>query len=186
MSTLFSLDQTILEYVLELRNPVLTALSLFVSGMAEFAAVWIVLVAILIHYDRPRGWMVAQLSTIAFGIQFAVVSGVFGWLVYRPRPYLALPDLNQMGLAWTNNSFPSGHVASTVAVLWVVSAVYPRVRPWAVGIGLLMMLSRVYNGMHWPTDVVVGALVGIFAGWLTLRLLPAWQKLVARQKVRRA
>lgn len=96
--------------------------------------------------------------------------------VRRPRPYLGYPD-DLLPLKTVRGfSFPSGHTSLTFATAASLCLSYPRwyvIVPaalWASGVGF----SRLYMGVHYPSDVLVGALVGVgsslVAHWLVDRL----------------
>ena len=93
-------------------------------------------------------------------------------LVHRPRPSLLAMDA-----APPTSSFPSGHVAAAtafygaVAMLIVLHARHQVVRAAAVTAAVMLVvvvaLSRLYRGMHYPSDVVAGALLGMAWLWVT-------------------
>jgi membrane-associated phospholipid phosphatase len=97
-------------------------------------------------------------------------------LIARTRPHYhpAIP-------VPTSHSFPSGHAASSFAAATVISVVEPRLRVPAFALALGIAFSRVYNGVHWPSDVLVGAAVGVVTALLLLaaaRRVPprGWQR----------
>jgi membrane-associated phospholipid phosphatase len=94
--------------------------------------------------------------------------------VDRARPAVANPWLDPIGVIPTSASFPSGHSATAFATAVAVGLVYPRLRVPLLLLAALVALSRVYLGMHYATDVVVGsalgAAMGLAAGSLVLRV----------------
>ena len=98
------------------------------------------------------------------GIANAVTVGAIKFIVGRPRP---TGTYNRY-----NSSFPSGH--SSAAFYWAttISHEYPELKVplyiWAGGVAL----SRVYLGRHWPSDVIVGGIIGYFFGRLAIRMKP--------------
>ncbi|EKD24973.1 MAG: phosphoesterase PA-phosphatase related protein [uncultured bacterium (gcode 4)] len=85
----------------------------------------------------------------------------------RPRPYVAHADIIQpIGNQYADSSFPSSHMALTVAMITVLIMLFPAVRPYAILYALLMAWSRIYNGMHYPSDVLVGSILWIICGWI--------------------
>ena len=93
----------------------------------------------------------------------AGVTMTLKWIVNRPRPYTSYPSDLVCLQPLVDPSFPSGHTSLCFATATTLSLFYPRwyvVVPafaWAIGVGY----SRLYVGAHYPTDVVVGAMVGI-------------------------
>ena len=108
-----------------------------------------------------------------------VIVNIIRFFYYRPRPFIA----NQVNLLLSDEptgSFPSGHAAfyfaiSTVIFLYL-KKIYPSPRIWwGVGIlffgaSFLISIARVFSGIHWPSDILTGALIGIFSGWLITKV----------------
>ena len=85
--------------------------------------------------------------------------------VTRPRPYLALDEVN----IWEkfilkDYSFPSGHTTASFSLATVISVYFPAVAPFVLILALLVGLSRIYLGQHYPSDVFIGSLIGIVSG----------------------
>ncbi len=101
----------------------------------------------------------------------------FFWL--RPRPFIE-NEVNLLLEHADTGSFPSGHAAFFFALSTVIFLYYKKVYPrpkfwWGVGAlffiaSFLIAISRVFVGIHWPSDILAGAIVGIFSGWLILKI----------------
>jgi undecaprenyl-diphosphatase len=94
--------------------------------------------------------------------------------VDRVRPAIAEPGLDPVGVVPASASFPSGHSATAFATAAAVALFYPRLRVPLLALAALVALSRVYLGMHYATDVLVGSAlgagIGLGTGWLALRV----------------
>jgi undecaprenyl-diphosphatase len=97
-------------------------------------------------------------------------------LFYRPRPFAA-HAIHLLFYRPSDSSFPSNATSvgfSMATAVWL----FNRKAGWAMYIlALLFGLSRVVGGVHYPTDVLAGAVIGIAAGYLVVRRLPALQRL---------
>ena len=122
-------------------------------------AVWLVLgVALaIIDSERAQEWLIcAALGPVAIVLNYGIKL-----LVKRPRP--VLEGLPPLGGAPSSLSFPSAHALSSFAV---ATAMY-RVDPATAGalvVALAISLGRPYLGMHYPSDVLAGAFIGVALG----------------------
>lgn len=97
----------------------------------------------------------------------------------RRRPYVRYPDeIKGIGKNFSDSSFPSSHVASVVGGLIVLNSMFPFLWPAFVIFAILLALSRLHNGMHYPSDIVAGVILGIIYGYLTLNLSPFLMNIV--------
>lgn len=123
--------------------------------------VWFLLGAALAIIDNGRweSWLIcALLGPVAIGLNYAVKLAV-----RRPRP--VLEGLPPLGGAPSSLSFPSAHATSSFAVATAMYRVDPATSA-AFLVALALSLGRPYLGMHYPSDVLVGALLGVVLGLL--------------------
>jgi undecaprenyl-diphosphatase len=81
----------------------------------------------------------------------------------RKRPWVER-DVLVVGIRTTDASFPSGHSAASFAAATALASFYPAVAPLAYGLATGVALSRVHLGHHFPSDVTVGAIIGVASG----------------------
>jgi membrane-associated phospholipid phosphatase len=108
-------------------------------------------------------------------------------LVARPRPCMALSDIQQIEACGRVFSFPSNHAINTATVAGFLQVLYPRSGWISWPLVVLIGLARVYIGAHYPTDVIAGWLIGGLCGagaaWL-LKQWPVFSKLRSGSMVR--
>lgn len=86
-------------------------------------------------------------------------------LVHRHRPFV-----HQLGPSTATHSFPSGHSATSFACAAVLASLAPRLRVPLYVLAVLIALSRLYNGDHFPLDVLAGAALGSIVAVVVLRV----------------
>lgn len=94
-------------------------------------------------------------------------------VIQRPRPYLTLENVHQL-VGSGGGSFPSNHAMNTAAMAVILGWAMPWIRPWAWLYAALAAFSRVYCGVHYPSDVLGGMALGALAGWGVTRIADHW------------
>lgn len=131
---------------------------------------WIALAAVLaplarrslrfvVIFTAGTVWVADLLS---FGIKAAVS---------RPRPFQAIPSVVPLVEHTAGSSFPSGHAATSFAGAIVLAWLLPRLRAALIVLAALVAFSRVYVGVHYPSDVLAGAVIGATIGLLAITLV---------------
>src|SRR3984893_9234068 len=88
----------------------------------------------------------------------------------RERPFIRHAGIAQAGSPLDRYSFPSGHTLHAVSFAWQASVHYPELSWVLVPLAALIAASRVVLGLHYPTDVLVGAVIGASLAELGLSL----------------
>lgn len=126
----------------------------------EFGAVWAGIGVLGASVDeRRRGqWIAAGLSgPLAIGVNY-VAKVAIG----RQRPLIE--DHPPLAKAPTKLSFPSAHATSSVTAATALGRVQPRARPYLFALAAAICAGRPYLGMHYPSDVLAGAILGACLG----------------------
>lgn len=91
-------------------------------------------------------------------------------LIGRPRPYLVLTDIHKL-VGSGGGSFPSNHAMNNTFIAVILGAWFPRLRYLWWSIALVIMYTRPYCGVHYPSDILGGYVIGLSAGLLTLHVV---------------
>lgn len=89
----------------------------------------------------------------------------------RNRPYLVLPNAFVVENPFKDHSFPSGHTTAIFSASFPFMTVYPSLIVPLLLLACLVGLSRIVLGLHYPSDVLAGATIGMLFGWLSLLLI---------------
>ncbi len=170
-------DEAIVYSFSQLSNPAFDVLALLGAALGSKAAAWIALAAGSIAFWRSRHHYSVYILWIAIlGGHFlnTTLKAAFG----RTRPSLVEGDLDFFGRTWSfpdSPSFPSGHAITSVVIFGTLAYLTIRLEPTvrmrrvtlaiAIAMILLIGLSRIYMGVHYPSDVLAGWLVGFV--WAT-------------------
>jgi undecaprenyl-diphosphatase len=131
---------------------------------------WYVLILVLPLVAGVRGWLCSEHMLLAGVISLAMYKGL-KHLCCRPRPYMSCPDIRVCGRVLDQFSFPSGHTFHAVGFSLCLVYYFPVGAALLVPIVLLIALSRVVLGLHYPSDVVAGACCGVVVGLLSVWLI---------------
>lgn len=149
-----------------LRSPVLDAFFVWYTQLGNAGLVWIVVSLLMLLSRRTRKTGVLALGALLLG--FVCCNLVIKPLVGRARPWMLVEGLRTLVTEHDPNSFPSGHTCAAFAAAGIWCRGLPRrwMRVSAVAAAVLMGFSRLYVGVHFPSDVLAGALVGCLCAWV--------------------
>ena len=170
------LELGILDWIqANLRCGALDVLMPALSLTCNHGEIWIVLAAVLLAVKRYRRQGLAV--GCALVTDLVLCNLILKPLVGRVRPFVVHP-VELLVPPPTDASFPSGHTAASFAAVFALKASGSPLWKPALAVAVAMAFSRLYLYVHWPSDVLFGALVGAAAGFIG-----AW---MARQMRRRA
>jgi len=192
MEMFVQIESSILLWIQEyLRNDFLDPIVKFITHSGDHGYLWIALLVILFCIPKTR--RAACIGAATLILTFIITNLCLKPLIGRTRPYEVIEGLTRIIGKQSDRSFPSGHTANSMAVgvsLWLVSKRYellgdkklyfPKAAGWAVLIwSVLVGLSRLYVGVHYPTDVLGGAIVAIVN---TMIVFGIYKKILARKQ----
>lgn len=166
LETLLNIDGGILLFIQDcIRNPILNMIMIFITSLGDDGLLWIAATIVLLIPKKTR--KVGIMSAVALLGSLIINNNIIKNIVQRPRPYVTFTDLQIIIPEPSEFSFPSGHTSSSFAA----AAVFYRHLPKKVGVPSIILagligLSRLYVGVHYPTDVLAGAIMGILLSYL--------------------
>lgn len=174
-----AVDSGVLLWLQSIRNPVLDGFFCVYTQLGNAGVAWIVLSVVLLFFKRTRKSGALALCAMLFGL--IGTNLVLKNLVQRMRPFEAVEGLLHLVPITDPNSFPSGHTTAAFAagVVWLRTLPVRWARVLALVSAVLMAVSRLYVGVHYPTDVLAGAVMGTVCALLALWLGRHW-KVLAR------
>ncbi len=186
---LHSLDRSLFHVCNQtLQNTVFDVVMPFVTDLNKNPAVLLAvgLLWLLLLFKGGKGGRIAALlliPAIAFSDQFN--SALLKHLVDRPRPCQVLANVHLLVSCGSGYSFPSSHAVNNFAGAIVLSYFLPR-WTWAFfSFASIVAFSRIYVGVHFPSDVLAGAIIGMICGSLVILLYRAGETWLMERKLRR-
>ncbi len=171
ITTIQAMDEAVLLWIQNnLRLSWLNPLVEVFTALGNAGMIWILLSVLLVCFKPTRKAGLLSGLALLFSLLFTNIG--LKPLVTRARPYTVVEGLIPLLTSADPNSFPSGHTcaAFSAGLVWAKTLPKGWLRKIAVVQAVLMGLSRLYVGVHYPTDVLVGAMVGTVCAFLSLTL----------------
>lgn len=141
-------------------NPIM----LFITSLGDAGIFWIALSVLLLLIPKTR--KLGIVMALALILEALVCNLMLKPLVARVRPYDLNPAVQLLLKAPADYSFPSGHTGASFAAATALFCQKSRLWIPAAILSVLIAFSRMYLYVHYPTDVLAGAALGIITGWL--------------------
>lgn len=136
------------------------------TALGNGGVIWICAAGLMLLFPRTR--RAGVLAFTGLLINLLIVNVLLKPLVARARPWLVVEGLKPLLFSDDHHSFPSGHTSAAFAFAAAVSAGMKLrwVKVLVFAAAVLMGISRLYVGVHFPTDVLAGAVIGSLCGLL--------------------
>jgi 4-amino-4-deoxy-L-arabinose transferase-like glycosyltransferase/membrane-associated phospholipid phosphatase len=160
----------------------------FFSGNRLFPPALVIAIVLFIWKGGARGRVFAVMLVLTVALGDTFICNTIKNAVHRPRPFFTLPDVHVPSVIGKtgSGSMPSSHAANWFAATMLAFIYYRRSLRFMLPLALLVCLSRIYCGVHYPSDVAVGAILGagyaagfvwVFNAlwqWIGRRWFPLW------------
>ncbi len=172
-----SLDSAVFNFIYGFsgRSPVLDFLGIFSADYLPYILILFLLVLLL--FQKYRTMAVLALAS-GITARFAVKELIL-MFYQRPRPYIALPEISKLiwSPAFENlQSFPSGHALFFFAASTMVYLFNKKLGIAFFAISIIIGLARVFVGVHWPSDILAGALLGGLTSFIIYQFSITYKK----------
>lgn len=152
-------DRIVFDKVASWHSPILDRVMPALSIAATYSRLWAAIALVLAVFGGRRGRRAAVEGMVTIGVTSLLANMVLKNLLPRRRPTDHVPEARRLEQP-SSSSFPSGHSASAAAFSGIVPRTYPKLwiplNALAEGVGF----SRIYTGVHYPSDVLAGWMLG--------------------------
>ena len=156
------------------KNVFLDELAIF---FAQYSGCFLLLILVFLlfkNYRRYKNLVFVSLGSAL--VSRFLFTELIRHLYFRPRPFVE-NSINLLIYHKPTASFPSGHTSFYFALSAAVYFYNKKLGIFFFLVSFLMGTSRIYCGLHWPSDILVGAVVGVFVGWLFVELFKKIKKI---------
>ncbi len=162
-----------------LANPQFDVLMPFLTDIDNWRLVIALALVSLLIFGGRKGRLVTALLLVTVTLTDQTSSHLIKPLVERTRPCHVLPDVRLLVGCSGAFSFPSSHATNLFGAAWLLSRFYRPLWPLFFLLASLVAYSRVYVGVHYPSDVLGGALLGLIcASVVVLAALPLTRRIL--------
>ena len=164
METILKIDTMILDFIQNyLRCGFLDSLFVFITKLGDMGLIWILITLVFLATDKYR----KAGSAMAIGLFICLILGneVLKEVFARPRPFQA-SEFSLIIAPPSGYSFPSGHTMSSFAAATSMGLSHKRLSKWGYILAGLIAFSRMYLYVHFPSDIIAGALLGVGIAFL--------------------
>jgi undecaprenyl-diphosphatase len=167
----FCIDKEMILAVSGIRNNILDYFFLGIT-LAKFEILmFFVLTAFFLWNENKKEWIFPLLTCLASS---AAVSFLLKVMVQRPRPFQLglvslIPQLQDLSFGLWNFSFPSFQSMLVFSAIPILGKEFPKLKKLWILLAILVAFSRIYFGLHFPSDVIIGGIIGYLIGSLAIK-----------------
>ncbi len=165
-------DNEIIKNVAKIKNVFLDEIFLGLTFISSSIIIFFFLTSLFLWQEHKRKWIFPLWLTL--GIT-TLISFVLKIIVKRLRPFQLeivniIPILEKNSHLIWNFSFPSFHTALAFCAIPILSKEFPKIKWFWIIFAVLVGISRLYFGMHFLSDIILGGLIGYFVGMSIIKI----------------
>lgn len=162
------------------KSAVFDKVIIFLSNYLQYPLVVLFLVAVYFwHISKPEKKKLLWTALLSVVIARLGITELIRFLYHRPRPFLVYSDIHPL-ISKNEYSFPSGHAAFFFALATAIYFYNKRWGTWFFVASILISLSRVVAGIHYPSDILGGAIIGVAVGYFIFN----YAHILSKKKIR--
>ena len=182
MDFLNAYEIPILDFISEhLKCKFLDTVLPYITSMADTGIIWIIIAVIMLCFKKTR--KAGMMMGLALIMGLVVGNLTLKPLIARIRPYDVNPDVVLLINKLHDYSFPSGHTLASFEGAGVLMLTYKKKFGYpALALAIIIAFSRMYLYVHYPTDVIVGVILGLLFAFLSYKIINAIYSAVEKKK----
>lgn len=160
MFSMNGFDNNILQFIQNhMRSSVMDEAMIVVTSLGNLGIIWIVISAFILIRKKNKTAVIGVLCAMLLGTILG--QEILKNIIQRPRPFLESSVINMIIEKPVSYSFPSGHTTAAFAAAGILSKYFKKYSVLFFTIAILIGFSRLYLYVHYPTDVIAGAILGL-------------------------
>lgn len=177
LSILKEADESLFLFLNGINHPIFDPIMVFISGKITWLPLYLILLVLLVRHYRWESIRILLFVAVLISLSDQLSVQLFKDVFERLRPCHE-PHLQSLvhlvdGKCGGQFGFVSSHAANSFALAFflgnLLSPVYKRSLTFLIAWAAVVSYSRIYLGVHYPADILVGAMLGVVIGWLVLR-----------------
>lgn len=165
---MLSVEFAILDFIRNnLTSPIMDKIMVFITTLGNAGAIWIVLTLLMLCSKKYRRTGIM----LGAGLVVCLIVGnlILKPLIARPRPFLVKEGIRLIINAPKDFSFPSGHTLSSVICAVILFLRHRNMGIYALILAVVIAFSRLYLYVHFPSDVLFGAIIGVIIAFACVK-----------------
>ncbi|HAT4339823.1 TPA: phosphatase PAP2 family protein [Clostridium perfringens] len=159
MNFIQNIDINILYFIQNnIQNKFLNPIMIFFTSLGNLGFIWIAISILLIISKKYR--KIGLLTLAVLIVNTLLGEGILKYIIERPRPFATYEGLHIIIPKPSSYSMPSGHTSASFAAAFMLAYYFKNIRVYIYSLASLIAFSRIYLLVHYPSDVLTGALLG--------------------------